>query len=465
MTGTFSTLRFRLLVLVVIAVIPALALILYNASGDRAAASSAAAADAVRVAQHAADEQAARVESGRLMLLDLSQVYGQTMEGARGCNAIFSDLRAAYLQGYPRYANLGVIGSDGHIFCSVMRVSGPVDVNGRADYQVAARAGEFTVGQIQIDPALSEAYITLYYPVLDFSGKVRQVLFAQLDLQWLQQLAGPAATGLVEALKAQPGSGTAEIDTGGVRSLYAFTPLSGGTAPSGTRLYLSISIPARTVFARANQALVNSVLMLGLVALLALAVSWYGSDWLITRPLGELLCATQRLAQGDLSARTGLRRRPGRGEVAQLARAFDDMADTLEQRDRERHNAEAALRRSEELYRTLAHHFPNGAVLLYDHDLRHILADGAGLPDVGLSKAGLEGKLVSEVFDAETFSRLEPPYRAALEGRESQAEVAYAGRFYQVQALPLRNERGEIFAGMAVTRDITDRKRAFELLE
>lgn len=45
----------------------------------------------------------------------------------------------------------------------------------------------------------------------------------------------------------------------------------------------------------------------------------------------------------------------------------------------------------DELYRTLARNFPNGAVLLFDRHLRYILADGAGLGKVGLSSQMLEG--------------------------------------------------------------------------
>jgi PAS domain-containing protein len=43
----------------------------------------------------------------------------------------------------------------------------------------------------------------------------------------------------------------------------------------------------------------------------------------------------------------------------------------------DRKRSEAALRKSEGLYRTLAKNFPNGAVLLFDRDLRHIIAKEA----------------------------------------------------------------------------------------
>ncbi|HKZ85308.1 MAG TPA: hypothetical protein VJ793_16860 [Anaerolineae bacterium] len=52
------------------------------------------------------------------------------------------------------------------------------------------------------------------------------------------------------------------------------------------------------------------------------------------------------------------------------------------------------LRRSQELFHALVRSFPNGAVFVYDRDLRYTLADGAGLAEVGLSKDMLEGKTI-----------------------------------------------------------------------
>jgi PAS domain-containing protein len=47
-----------------------------------------------------------------------------------------------------------------------------------------------------------------------------------------------------------------------------------------------------------------------------------------------------------------------------------------------RQQMEEELRRSDERYRALARSFPNGAVFLFDANLRYALADGAGLAEV-----------------------------------------------------------------------------------
>ncbi|HSF75100.1 MAG TPA: PAS domain-containing protein, partial [Microcoleus sp.] len=60
-----------------------------------------------------------------------------------------------------------------------------------------------------------------------------------------------------------------------------------------------------------------------------------------------------------------------------------------------------SLEKSQEMYRTLIKHYPNGSVFLFDRDLRYTLVDGQGLAAVGLSKEQLEGKTLWEVSPPE----------------------------------------------------------------
>lgn len=126
--------------------------------------------------------------------------------------------------------------------------------------------------------------------------------------------------------------------------------------------------------------------------------------------------------------------------------------------------AEAARMQNEQLYRTLAKNFPNGGVFLYDLTLRCTLAEGAGLAAVGLSKKLLEGKTLWELLPPQCCEMLEPKCRAALAGDATVTEVQYRDRVYDLHLLPVKNESGEIFAGMAMSQDITERKQAEEAL-
>ncbi|MEG3936074.1 MULTISPECIES: PAS domain S-box protein [unclassified Microcoleus] len=124
-----------------------------------------------------------------------------------------------------------------------------------------------------------------------------------------------------------------------------------------------------------------------------------------------------------------------------------------------------SLEKSQEMYRTLIKHYPNGSVFLFDRDLRYTLVDGQGLAVVGLSKEQLEGKTLWEVSPPEDWQLFETTYRAALAGKENTFEYKYGDRIYSTTIVPVKNDREEIFAGMVVTQDITEKKQAEIALE
>ncbi len=131
-------------------------------------------------------------------------------------------------------------------------------------------------------------------------------------------------------------------------------------------------------------------------------------------------------------------------------------------------SAQSALK-SGELYRLLAENFPNGMVLLFDQDLRHVLADGRGLVTLGLSREALEGRTVGESFAPQTCRQIEPAYRAALAGVSTVLDVQFFAegtseeggeRIYQVHTLPVMDDQGNIPTGMVVAQDVTERRQA-----
>ncbi len=129
----------------------------------------------------------------------------------------------------------------------------------------------------------------------------------------------------------------------------------------------------------------------------------------------------------------------------------------------ERKRAEEALRASEERYRAVLNNLPHGVVLLFDHALRHVFADGQGLPDIGLSKARIAGKTIWEVFPPTISATLAPRYQAALAGTQAAFDLTHEGRTYQTHMLPI--EYGGTTAGMAVLQDVTEQRRVEVLAE
>jgi signal transduction histidine kinase len=352
---SFASLRLRLLLLVLLAVVPALGLTLYTNVELRRLAATDVKEEALRLARIAASDQEDTIKDTRQLLFALAQLPEVRSTDPTACSALFE-----LLNQYPQYALLGVIARDGDLFCSTLPTSGLVKLTDRSYFQRVLQTRDFAIGDYQNDPLSGKATLDLGYPVLDEAGQVQAVVFASLDLTWLNQVAAEAQlpegstftvidrngtilvrypdpgiwigqsvpeAPIVEIILIQRGEGTAEAyGVDGIPRLFAFAPLSG--VPGGEDVYVSIGIPAAIAFADANRVLARHLAGLGLVTVLALAAAWFGGDLFILRWINMLVSATKRLSAGDLSARTGLSYE--KGELSELARAFDEMAESLE---------------------------------------------------------------------------------------------------------------------------------------
>ncbi|MBX0293539.1 PAS domain-containing protein [Haloarcula nitratireducens] len=115
------------------------------------------------------------------------------------------------------------------------------------------------------------------------------------------------------------------------------------------------------------------------------------------------------------------------------------------------------LEESERRYRTLAEHFPNGAVGVFDRDLRYTVAQGSEIGNRLPGRAELEGGRMPDVFPSDVAADLEPLFEAAVEdGETDSAATEFGGRTWRVWATPLRDASGEIFAGLSFAQDITE---------
>jgi PAS domain S-box-containing protein len=107
------------------------------------------------------------------------------------------------------------------------------------------------------------------------------------------------------------------------------------------------------------------------------------------------------------------------------------------------------------LYHSILRNFPNGAVVVFDHDLRYFVAEGQGLAATGLNRERMLGKTIFEVFPPQVSVQIERSYRACLAGQPQIQEVEYQGRMFRTYLHPLHDPAGACMAGMVITQDIT----------
>ncbi len=105
--------------------------------------------------------------------------------------------------------------------------------------------------------------------------------------------------------------------------------------------------------------------------------------------------------------------------------------------------------------RALINKVSNTITLIFDHDLRYLEVSGTGTRRGGFTRDMLLNRTIWEVLPPDICVRLEPCYRAALNGEEQTFLIHFFDGVYQVRVLPLYNNTGHVIAGMAMARDQT----------
>jgi len=419
---SLAGLQTRLVLLVLLAVTPALALALYSDFEERQLRRAQVHEEALRLARLLSADHERLIEAARQLLTALARLPVVRGGGDRtACAALFADL----LTQYPSYANLGVIDPAGMIICSGLP-AGSTYAGDRVFFRQALETRGFAIGEYQIGRITKKATINFGYPVLDDTGRVRAVVFSALDLAWLGQLAAQAElppgslltvidrngtvlahypdpasrlgqpmpeSSVARTILARRGHGIAEAPgVDGIPRLFAFAPF--GNAAPREDAYVSVGITRAVAFAHADRMLARNLMALGTVTALALAAAWFGGRLFIVRRVQALVEATRRLSAGDLSARSGLPH--GSGELGQLARAFDRMAESLQAAEARRALEEELRRKNYELEQqnrsvAEANRLKTEFVSMVSHELRtpltaiqgyvELLVEGADIPD------------------------------------------------------------------------------------
>jgi len=367
MRSLFASLRIRLLLLVLLAVLPMLALVLHSYSQQMQAAGDEAQANTLRLARLAANDQERLIEGARQLLIVLAQLPSVRNQDAEECGSFLADL----VEQYPLYDNLGAANLEGEIFCNAVPSATRTYMLDRSMFQLALQTRELVVGDYLVTRGSSRPALAIAYPVLNEAGQPLGVVFARTDFASLDRFVAEAQLpegstlivvdsmgtiltrypdpelwrgttlpiSLMEPLLSHWEVVNEEEGTDGVTRLYGSMRLR---ALPGGDVFVRVGIPTALVYAHAEQLLIRNLATLGLAGLLVFGAVWGGARLFVLSPLDSLLGAIRRFKAGDTGARVG--DEAGSGELGYLAHAFDDMVAALEARELERNRSDMALR-------------------------------------------------------------------------------------------------------------------------
>jgi PAS domain S-box-containing protein len=374
------TLSVRLLILVLLAAVPVLAIQVEDLRQDREQGKAALAGQALDLARLAAAQQDQFIESARYLLTAAAQFPEVLNLDPEGCSARMREL----LRQFPSIAGIGAVGLDGIPFCSGRDSVANISIADRPYFQEAVRNRSLEISGYVIGRQTGRPHLNFAYAAVDAAGEVRAVVILAVSLERLSRdlsatpLPAGASISLIDwagvllasappapdriGRQALEGISTQALLTqrqgvieatgvDGVERLYGVAPLFA----SGD-LFALVGLSWQEAYAEADRLfwreMLFTVLAFGLAAIAALL----SADRWIRRPVTRLQQAVRRVQQGDLSMRAGV----GRGsspELRELAGNFNEMARTLERR-------QAALAANEARFRAVVETAADGIITI-----------------------------------------------------------------------------------------------------
>ena len=344
--SVLPTVRARLFALVLVALIPALVILVYDGWLARERGFAALTDLSTRVVRLLQREMDDRITRGAHRLSVLAEDPDVVALSPAATRKLVDALREDRL-----YNNLLIAdGTTGEVKASAVPLVREANTRELVAFQRARRTLGFATGAFLPEPATQEPGLNVAQPVVNETGVLTSVLIASIDLDWvsgfiersglppstvltvldgagivqyrsedLEKYVGKHAGEWATALdSSQSVRGFAGLD--GVERLYVAEPLEFRGQHTGTRVTLGIALaPYR---ASLNAALRGNVLLLVMGTVLCFLVAWGVGEALFLREVRRIVATAHKVSAGDLEARTGFGHE--RGELRQLGRVIDD---------------------------------------------------------------------------------------------------------------------------------------------
>ncbi len=188
MRKILSTLRGRLILLIVLTSIPSIFLLIRSGYDQREIAKIAAQDEVIHLGRIAAKMQSVMVDNAKNFLLILAHTPTVVEGDQEGCQNIFSHLVSEHFE---NYSSFYVADLDGNILCSPPGKHAPPDFETCDHFQSLILADDFTFSGYHICRQTGKAVLSIGYPIFD-QGKRVLVTNVSIDLNWFYEFAADA---------------------------------------------------------------------------------------------------------------------------------------------------------------------------------------------------------------------------------------------------------------------------------
>ncbi len=313
---TSRTLQVRLLILVLLAFIPAIGFFWYTNGSLRELQLEAKGRDLTQRARMVSSEYRYILDQGRIYLASLAEFPEMRSGSAGAC----SDFLGRVVRHNEAFTTISVIGTDGYLACGAVATESELYLGDRAYFLRATSRRGFAVGEFSLGRISNLPVVGMAQPLLEGEA-ISRVLAASLDLTTLtrQFHANPLPGGytatildgagrilvrhpslgdftLADSVGAMVGPdfpGQPEgrdpvlvegVDVDGMERLFAVAPLQASVgAPQG---YVAIGRTRATLMAEVDEVVSRELRFLAVGAVTLLALAWIlGHFWVARVPV------------------------------------------------------------------------------------------------------------------------------------------------------------------------------------
>ena len=484
------SIRTNLFLIVFLAVMPALAIILYSGLEERQRSIEEARQDILLLTHAMVESQQDFTHSVRQVLSTLSFLPQVQHLNPEQCREIFRTI----LEQHPGYLNIALTDPSGQVLASG-RPLRTLNLADRKHVREVIEKKTFAIGEFIVSrtgsgtPAFAFAY-----PVLNPNKSLKGVLTAAIRLTnfgTFHEISSLPESSFI-ALTDHQGirlfyypphkdtnpigepinrsswekahqAGDKSIFVGrgsdGIQRIFAFDPVR-FKPDDAPYLYVWAGIPEAYVLAPANVTLKRNLLLLVAAAVLALFISRLIGKKTLISPIESLVDLSRQYARGNLEARSALATAPE--EFLTLTKAFHDMAAALARNQR-------TLRESEDRFKRLFEYAPE-AYYLTDAEGRFLDGNKKAEDLIGYVRLELIGAsfldldLLPEEELPTAIDRLAESLSGQATGPDEFTLKRKDGGYVitEISTIPIVIGDEQIVLGVA--RDITERKRSAEAL-